>query len=225
MARRWHCADQAPPGGQNGPPIWESSPAEKVAATTLLYSQLCSICWQVVVSLGWELRSRFGAPVRGACFPGGLHILRRDDVVDRIAVCRTRIWTRKLEECAAYRTDGLLELVRQAVGKARQRRAMVAERDSAKESLWWREAQVNALKVNGPQLSKTRESPDYVVGLGSKEFSSGQHEFEFSVSRHSEGFIHLGVAVPDLEVNKSFCRRDANDQVWYYFGTGYTCAL
>jgi hypothetical protein len=106
VARRWHCADQAPPGGQNGPPIWESSPAEKVAATTLLYSQLCSICWQVVVSLGWELRSRFGAPVRGACFPGGLHILRRDDVVDRIAVCRTRIWTRKLEECAAYRLMG-----------------------------------------------------------------------------------------------------------------------
>ncbi|KAJ1484439.1 hypothetical protein T484DRAFT_2509380 [Baffinella frigidus] len=101
---------------------------------------------------------------------------------------------------------------------------MGAEKEPT-SALWWSEPLANGVKVNGAQIGKTRDSHDFVVGLGSKEFTTGQHEFDFSVSRTGEGYIHVGVAVPHLETNKTFCRRDASDQVWYYFGTGYTCAL
>ena len=103
---------------------------------------------------------------------------------------------------------------------------MGAEKDApAANTLWWGEPLSTGVKVNGAQIAKTRDSHDFVVGLGTREFTTGQHEFDFSVSRHGEGYVYVGVAVPYLEANKTFCRRDAADQVWYYFGTGYTCAL
>ena len=56
-------------------------------------------------------------------------------------------------------------------------------------------------------------------------YSSGQHEVDFNINRHSDGVVYVGVAVPHIAQDKTWCRRDANDQCWYYFGTGFTNAL
>lgn len=31
--------------------------------------------------------------------------------------------------------------------------------------------------------------------------------------------------MPDIALDQTFCRRDARDKAWYYFGCGYTNAL
>ena len=90
---------------------------------------------------------------------------------------------------------------------------------------WWRETGASALTAKGASISKKTDGPEYSVGLGAQVFSSGQHEFDFAISRHSDGVVYVGVAVPDIAVDKTWCRRDAANQVWYYFGTGFTNAL
>jgi hypothetical protein len=90
---------------------------------------------------------------------------------------------------------------------------------------WWRETGASALIAKGASISKKTDGPEYSVGLGAQVFSSGQHEFDFVISRHSDGVVYVGVAVPDIAVDKTWCRRDAANQVWYYFGTGFTNAL
>jgi hypothetical protein len=74
-------------------------------------------------------------------------------------------------------------------------------------------------------VTKIKDTTEFAVALGAKQFSSGQHEFEFSVGRVTDGYIYIGVAVPSLALDQTFCRRDATNQVWYYFGCGFTCAF
>ena len=92
------------------------------------------------------------------------------------------------------------------------------------DSSWWK-CSSQTLKISGPAVSKVKETSEFGVALGAKEFTSGQHEFEFSVSRVADGYVYVGVATPTLALDQTFCRREANDQVWYYFGCGYTNAL
>jgi hypothetical protein len=42
---------------------------------------------------------------------------------------------------------------------------------------------------------------------------SGQHEFDFSVTRHGDGNVYVGVASPDIETDKTWCRKTANNKV------------
>eukprot|EP00286_Rhodomonas_abbreviata_P007224 CAMPEP_0181337238 /NCGR_PEP_ID=MMETSP1101-20121128/27898_1 /TAXON_ID=46948 /ORGANISM="Rhodomonas abbreviata, Strain Caron Lab Isolate" /LENGTH=377 /DNA_ID=CAMNT_0023447691 /DNA_START=138 /DNA_END=1268 /DNA_ORIENTATION=- len=89
---------------------------------------------------------------------------------------------------------------------------------------WWRDSG-SALKTQGSTVSKQRDTPDFNVALGTMQYSSGKHDIDFYVNRQSDGYVYVGVAVPDIALDQTFCRRDARDQVWYYFGCGYTNAL
>ena len=91
--------------------------------------------------------------------------------------------------------------------------------------IYWREPVVAGLTVKGSSISKRGETPDFCVGLGALVYSSGQHEVDFTINRQSEGVVYVGVAVPHVAQDKTWCRRDAADQCWYYFGTGFTNAL
>ena len=93
----------------------------------------------------------------------------------------------------------------------------------SQQGIYWRDTSV--LSINGPMISKKSESPDYSVGLGAQLFSSGKHEIDFTINRRSEGILYIGVAVPHIAVDKTWCRRDCTNQAWYYFGTGLTNAL
>ena len=93
----------------------------------------------------------------------------------------------------------------------------------SQQGIYWRDTSV--LSINGPMISKKSESPDYSVGLGAQVFSSGKHEIDFTINRRSEGILYIGVAVPHIAVDKTWCRRDCTNQAWYYFGTGLTNAL
>ena len=99
------------------------------------------------------------------------------------------------------------------------------EAPAPQQGAWWRDPGASALIARGASISKKTDAPEYSVGLGAQVFSSGQHEIDFAISRHSDGVVYVGVAVPDIAVDKTWCRRDAADQVWYYFGTGFTNAL
>ena len=96
---------------------------------------------------------------------------------------------------------------------------VLRERDAG--FAWWRSAG-NGIRIDRSAVSKTRDTPEFSVALGIMEFSSGKHEFDFLITRNSEGYIYVGVATPDISTEKTFCRRDATNQVWYYFGCGYT---
>ncbi|EKX39451.1 hypothetical protein GUITHDRAFT_164933, partial [Guillardia theta CCMP2712] len=89
---------------------------------------------------------------------------------------------------------------------------------------WWKSGG-QALKISGSSVSKTRDAPDFCVALGAMEFASGTHEFDFGISRGSDSVVHVGVASPDLELDQTFCRKEARDRVWYFFGCGYVNAM
>uniref|UniRef100_A0A7S0HD19 B30.2/SPRY domain-containing protein n=1 Tax=Hanusia phi TaxID=3032 RepID=A0A7S0HD19_9CRYP len=97
-------------------------------------------------------------------------------------------------------------------------------RDSGKE-VTWKDTGVPCMKVSGAQICKTRDTPDFAVGLGEKVYSQGQHELEFAINRYGDGYVYVGVAIPTINLQQTWCRRCATDQVWYYFGCGYTNAL
>ena len=99
---------------------------------------------------------------------------------------------------------------------------VLRERDAG--LTWWRSSGTG-IKIDRATVLKTRDNPEFSVALGAMEFRDGNHEFEFTITRNSEGYIYVGVAVPYISTEKTFCRRDANDQAWYYFGCGYTNAL
>jgi hypothetical protein len=52
-------------------------------------------------------------------------------------------------------------------------------------------------------------------------YSAGKHEIDFNVTRSGKGYCYVGFAVPEIELDKTWCRRDAKDQCWYYFGRPY----
>ena len=81
------------------------------------------------------------------------------------------------------------------------------------------------MRITGSTVTKCKDTTEFGVALGAKKFVSGQHEFDFSVCRVTDGYMYMGVAVPSLALDQTFCRRDAIDQVWYYFGCGFTNAL
>jgi hypothetical protein len=91
---------------------------------------------------------------------------------------------------------------------------VLRERDAG--FTWWRPAGTG-IKIDRSTITKTRDSPEFAVGLGAMEFRNGLHEFEFFVTRNSEGYVYVGVAHPDIPTDKTFCRRDAKDQVYFLF--------
>uniref|UniRef100_A0A7S4UJD9 B30.2/SPRY domain-containing protein n=1 Tax=Guillardia theta TaxID=55529 RepID=A0A7S4UJD9_GUITH len=97
-------------------------------------------------------------------------------------------------------------------------------KESGKEVVW-KDSGVPSMKISGAQICKTRDSPDFAVGLGDKVYSQGQHELEFAINRYNDGYVYVGVAVPTIHLQQTWCRRCAVDQVWYYFGCGFTNAL
>jgi hypothetical protein len=95
---------------------------------------------------------------------------------------------------------------------------VLRERDAG--FTWWRPAGTG-IKIDRSTITKTRDSPEFAVGLGAMEFRNGLHEFEFFVTRNSEGYVYVGVAHPDIPTDKTFCRRDAKDQVYISYSTTF----
>jgi hypothetical protein len=98
------------------------------------------------------------------------------------------------------------------------------EKDSG--FIWWRKVGTG-MKIQNSIAAKTRESPDFGVGIGASVYAcgSGKHEIDFNVTRHVDAYCYVGFAVPDIDLDKTWCRRDARDKCWYYFGCGLTNAL
>ena len=74
------------------------------------------------------------------------------------------------------------------------------EAPAPQQGAWWRDPGASALIARGASISKKTDAPEYSVGLGAQVFSSGQHEIDFAISRHSDGVVYVGVAVPDIAV-------------------------
>jgi hypothetical protein len=96
------------------------------------------------------------------------------------------------------------------------------EKDAA--FVWWRKAGTG-MKIQNSFVGKTRENPDFGVALGAISYSAGKHEIDFNVTRNADAYLYVGFAVPDIALDSTWCRRDARDQCWYYFGSGLTNAL
>eukprot|EP00960_Hanusia_phi_P076106 768517-Hanusia_phi.AAC.3 len=116
-------------------------------------------------------------------------------------------------------------------------------RDSGKEVTWkdtgvpcmkvlvekLRSVWMTVKQVSGAQICKTRDTPDFAVGLGEKVYSQGQHELEFAINRYGDGYVYVGVAIPvrsalcllqpadpmlqTINLQQTWCRRCATDQV------------
>lgn len=91
---------------------------------------------------------------------------------------------------------------------------ILRERDAG--LIWWRSAGTG-MKLDRATVTKSRDNPEFSVALGAMEFREGHHEFEFFITRNSEGYIYVGVALPDVPTDKTFCRRDARNQVNYVY--------
>ena len=96
------------------------------------------------------------------------------------------------------------------------------EKDSA--YTWWRKVGAG-MKIQNSIAGKSRENPDFGVAIGALSYSTGKHEIDFNVTRNIDAYCYVGFAVPDIDLEKTWCRRDAKDQCWYYFGCGLTNAL
>ena len=96
------------------------------------------------------------------------------------------------------------------------------EKDAA--FVWWRKVGAG-MKIQNSVAGKARENPDFGVALGAVRYATGKHEVDFNVTRNADAYCYVGFAVPDIELEKTWCRRDARDQCWYYFGCGLTNAL
>eukprot|EP00961_Rhodomonas_salina_P051360 689126-Rhodomonas_salina.2 len=77
---------------------------------------------------------------------------------------------------------------------------------------FWRDPGTG-MRLNMTQITKGKEVGDFAVGLGAQVFESGQHEFDFSITRHGDGYVYVGVARPDIETDKTWCRKSAIDKV------------
>jgi hypothetical protein len=96
------------------------------------------------------------------------------------------------------------------------------EKDAA--FVWWRKAGTG-MKIQNSVTGKSRDNPDFGVAISAMTYSAGKHEIDFNVTRSGEAYCYVGFAVPEIELDKTWCRRDAKDQCWYYFGCGLTNAL
>ena len=96
------------------------------------------------------------------------------------------------------------------------------EKDAA--FVWWRKAGTG-MKIQNSVCGKMRENPDFGVALGACVYKDGKHEVDFQVTRNPDAYVYVGFADPSIDLDKTWCRRDARDQCWYYFGAGLTNAL
>ena len=96
------------------------------------------------------------------------------------------------------------------------------EKDAA--FVWWRKAGTG-MKIQNSVCGKMRENPDFGVALGACVYKDGKHEVDFNVTRNLDAYVYVGFANPSIDLDKTWCRRDARDQCWYYFGAGLTNAL
>jgi len=97
------------------------------------------------------------------------------------------------------------------------------EKDAA--WLWWRKVGTG-ITISNSVAGKTRENPDFGVAVGAILYSAGQHEIDFNVTRSTvDTYAYVGFAVPGIVLDSTWCRRDASDEVFYYFGCGFTNAL
>ena len=87
------------------------------------------------------------------------------------------------------------------------------EKDAA--FVWWRKAGTG-MKIQNSVTGKSRDNPDFGVAISAMTYSAGKHEIDFNVTRSGEGYCYVGFAVPEIELDKTLCRRDAKDQCWYY---------
>lgn len=50
-----------------------------------------------------------------------------------------------------------------------------------------------------------RDNPDFGVAISAAVYESGQHQVEFSVTRHGDACCYVGFAVPTIDLDRSKC--------------------
>jgi hypothetical protein len=54
-------------------------------------------------------------------------------------------------------------------------------------------------------VSKMRDNPDFGVAISAAVYESGQHQVDFSVTRHGDACCYVGFAVPSIDLDRSKC--------------------
>jgi len=50
-----------------------------------------------------------------------------------------------------------------------------------------------------------RDNPDFGVAISAAVYESGQHQVDFSVTRHGDACCYVGFAVPSIDLDRSKC--------------------
>jgi hypothetical protein len=63
----------------------------------------------------------------------------------------------------------------------------------------------NLLIFSRSIVSKMRDNPDFGVAISAAVYESGQHQVDFSVTRHGDACCYVGFAVPSIDLDRSKC--------------------
>ena len=75
---------------------------------------------------------------------------------------------------------------------------------------YWRDSGEAALAIDGAKDLKKHTWPPFSVGLGAQVLRSGKHCIDFAIRWRGEGVVFIGVTVPHIAVDKTWCHCDCN---------------